>query len=177
MPAGGSRAAAGFPFRAGARNFPVMETAPIYLVVIDASAESRVALRFATLRAAHVGGRVGLVHVIRPPEFMQWGAVQEAMAAEARAEALALLDSVAAEAEALAGARPAATILEGEPTQALFDHVRGDPTVRALVLGAAPRGAPGPLVSFFTGERAGQLPCVVMVVPGGLAAERLESIT
>ena len=57
-----------------------METAPTYLVVIDQSAESRIALRFAALRAGHVGARLALVHVVAPPEFMQWGGVQEAMA-------------------------------------------------------------------------------------------------
>jgi len=137
-----------------------METAPTYLVVVDQSAESRIALRFAALRAGHVAARVALVHVIPRPEFMQWGAVQEAMAAEALAEAEALLTAVADEAEALGGARPAAVILHGEAAPAICDHIRSDPSIRALVLGAAPRGAPGPLVSFFTGERAGQLPCV-----------------
>ena len=154
-----------------------MDTAPTYLVVVDASAESRVALRFAAMRAAHVDGRVALVHVVRPVEFMQWGGVQEAMAAEARAEADTLLASVADEVEALSGARPQATVLTGDSAPAIFDHVRANPGVRALVLGAAPKGAPGPLVSYFTGERAGQLPCVVIVVPGGLDAERLESLT
>ena len=154
-----------------------METAPTYLVVIDGSEESRVALRFAALRAGHVGARVALIHAIRPPEFMQWGAVQEAMAAEARAEAEATLAAVADEAEALSGARPLTIIREGEAAPTILDHVRGDPTIRALVLGAAPRGAPGPLISFFTGERAGQLPCVVIIVPGGLEGERLESLT
>jgi nucleotide-binding universal stress UspA family protein len=154
-----------------------MDTAPTYLVVIDQSAECRVALRFAALRAGHVGARVALVHVIRPPEFMQWGAVQEAMAAEAVTEAQALLAAVADEAEALAGTRPTATVLHGDVAPVIFDHVRGDPTVRALVLGAASKGAPGPLVSYFAGERAGQLPCVVIIVPGGLDPERLESLT
>ncbi len=154
-----------------------METAPTYLVVIDESAESRVALRFAALRAGHVGARLALVYVIRPAEFMQWGGVQAAMAAEARAEAEALLASLADEALTLAGAKPAVLILEGEAAPVIFDHVRQDTTVRALVLGAASKGAPGPLISFFAGERAGQLPCVVIIVPGGLEAERLESLT
>lgn len=154
-----------------------METAPTYLVVIDGSAESRVALRFAAMRASHVAGQVALVHVVRPVEFMQWGGVQAAMAAEARAEAEALLASVADEVETLSGMRPLATVLNGEMAPAIFEHVRANPGVRALVLGAAPKGAPGPLVSYFTGERAGQLPCVVIVVPGGLDAERLESLT
>jgi nucleotide-binding universal stress UspA family protein len=154
-----------------------MDTAPTYLVVVDGSEESRVALRFAAMRAGHVSGRLALIHVIRPPEFMQWGGVQEAMAAEARAEAEALLESIADEAEKLAGSRPAITVLHGESAPAIFDHVRKDQAIRALVLGAAPKGAPGPLISYFTGERAGQLTCVVIVVPGGLAPERLESLT
>jgi len=157
--------------------FVAMEIAPTYLVVIDQSAESRVALRFAALRAGHVGARLALVHVVAPPEFMQWGGVQEAMAAEAQAEAEALLAALADEAETLAGVRPVTIILKGDAAPAIFDHVRGDRAVRALVLGAAPKGAPGPLISFFAGERAGQLPCVVIIVPGGLDADRLESLT
>lgn len=153
-----------------------MDTAPTYLVVIDRSAESRVALRFAALRASHVGARLALVHVVRPPEFMQWGGVQEAMAVEALAEAEALLAAVADEAEALTAARPATLVLLGDAAATIRDHVRSDPTVRALVLGAASKGAPGPLISFFT-ENAGQLPCVVIIVPGGLDPERLESLT
>lgn len=153
-----------------------METAPTYLVVIEQSAESRVALRFAALRAGHVGARLALVHVVPRPEFMQWGGVQEAMAAEALAEAEALLAALADEAQTLAAFRPATVVLHGDAALAIRDHVRGDPTVRALVLGAAPKGAPGPLISFFT-ENAGQLPCVVIIVPGGLDPERLESLT
>jgi nucleotide-binding universal stress UspA family protein len=157
--------------------FAAMDIAPTYLVVIDGSAESRVALRFAAMRAAHVGGRVALLHIIRPPEFMQWGAVQQAMAAEARTAAELLLAAVADEAEQLLGSRPATIIREGETAPAIFDYVSRDSSVRALVLGAASKGAPGPLVSYFTGDRAGQMPCVVIVVPGGLDAERLESLT
>ncbi|GGE15328.1 universal stress protein [Polymorphobacter glacialis] len=154
-----------------------MDTAPTYLVVIDQSAESRIALRFAALRAAHVGARVALVHVIPTPEFMQWGGVQEAMAAEARAEADALLAAVADEAETLSGARPHTIVLDGDAAPAVFDHIRADPSIRALVLGAASKGPPGALIGFFTGERAGQLPCIVIIVPGGLDPDRLESLT
>lgn len=167
----------GFPRTDIGLNLPAMDTAPTYLVVIDKSEESRVALRFAALRAGHVGARLAIIHVIPPPEFMQWGGVQEAMEAEARAEAEALLAAVADEAERLGGFRPVVIVLHGESAPVIFDHVRGDPTIRALVLGAASKGAPGPLISFFTGEHAGQLPCVVILVPGGLEDERLESLT
>ncbi|OYU13935.1 MAG: universal stress protein [Alphaproteobacteria bacterium PA4] len=154
-----------------------METAPTYLVVIDDSPESRVALRFAAMRASHVNAKLALIHVLPRPEFMQWGGVQEAMAAEARTAAEALLASMAEEAVGMGSAAPVTTIVEGEATTAIFNHVRQNAGIRALVLAAAAKGTPGPLVSYFAGERAGQLPCVLIIVPGGLAPDRLESLT
>jgi hypothetical protein len=49
--------------------------------------------------------------------------------------------------------------------------------VAALVLGAAPTGNPGPLVSNFCGTGAGELPCPVMLIPGSLSDERLEQLS
>ncbi len=154
-----------------------MDTAQTFLVVIDGTDESRVALRYATLRAAHVRARVSLLHIVPPQEFMQWGGVQEAMEAEALAEAETLLAGIAQEAAAIGGVRPDFVVKRGEAGPVILDHVAGDPSIRALVLAAAAKGAPGPLVSFFSGERAGTMPCIVMIVPGGLEAERLESLT
>ena len=164
-------------WRRGGLSSHGMDSAPTYLVIVDDSPESRVALRFAVLRATHVGATVTAAHVVRPAEFMHFGAVQSAMAAEAREEAAALLASVADEAEALAGQRPATLVLEGDAAPAILAYVRSHADVRALVLGAASRGAPGQLISAFTGEGAGQLPCLVMVVPGGLDAQRLADIS
>ena len=121
-----------------------MDTAPTYLVVIDQSAESRVALRFAALRAGHVGARVALLHVIRPPEFMQWGAVQEAMAAEARAEAAALLETVADAAEALAGTRRSFSIMSAAIRRfARWCSVRRPGARRGRSSAFSPASAPG----------------------------------
>ncbi len=153
-----------------------MHEAATYLVVIDDSPESRVAMRFAVLRAAHVGADVRLISVVRPTEFMHFGALQSAMAAEAEEEALALLSQLASEAEAMGGARPATSVLQGDPAGAILAHVKDNPGIRALVLGTASRGTPGPLVGFFAGERAGSLPCVLMLVPGGLDPDRLATI-
>ena len=153
-----------------------MDAAATYLVVIDDSPESRVAMRFAVLRAAHVGADVQLVSVVLPAEFMHFGSIQTVMAAEARADAVALLEQLAGEAEAMGGARPGQLVLSGDPATAILGHVKDNPRVRALVLGTATRGTPGPLVSFFAGERAGSLPCILMLVPGGLDPGRVATI-
>jgi hypothetical protein len=46
-----------------------------------------------------------------------------------------------------------------------------------LVLGAAAQGAPGPLISHFTGVNAGTLPCPVMVIPGSLSDAQLDELS
>lgn len=148
-----------------------------YLVVVDATPESALAMRFAALRARRVGAGVKLLHVIRPSEFVQWGGVQAAIEAEEADEAANLLETVADEVERLAGERPATLVARGETTAEVLGAVSADQSVRALVLAAAARGAPGPLVEFFSGERAGQLPCLVMIVPGGLDEEGIERLT
>jgi nucleotide-binding universal stress UspA family protein len=147
-----------------------------FLVVVDETPESRVAMRFAALRAAHVGARVTLLHAMPVTEFMQWGGVQELIEAEAKAKAEALLAAVADELFALSGQRPGIIVRDGEATAAILATVVGDPSIRALVLGAAAGGAPGPLVSYFAGERAGALSCLVIIVPGGLDDARLAEL-
>ena len=77
-----------------------------FLVVVDSTPESRVAMRFAALRAAHVGARVTLLHALPATEFVQWGGVQELIEAESRAKADALLAAVADELFALSNQRP-----------------------------------------------------------------------
>jgi nucleotide-binding universal stress UspA family protein len=154
----------------------VPATSATYLVVVDDTPESRVALRYAALRAAHVGAHLTLLHVMRPTEFMQWGGVQAAIEAEAQASADTLLSGIAAQCVAWTGERPTLIVRNGEATDAVMDMVAADPSIRALVLGAAVKGAPGPLVSYFAGERAGTLPCLVMIVPGGLDDARVDAL-
>ena len=119
-----------------------------------------------------------LVRVIPKPEFVQWGAVQSALEQEARDAATLLLETSANEIEMLSGIRPHCEWKEGESaTGTILELLHDDPSIRALVLAAAPRGAPGPLVSYFTGERAGTLPCLVIVVPGGLGVTDVDRLT
>ena len=158
-------------------NAPAADSVRTYLVVVDATPESRVALRYAALRARSVSGRVILLHVMPATEFMQWGGVQAAIEAEAAENAQTLLAGIADEVVAWTGSRPGVIIAKGEAIAAVMNTVAADPSIHALVLGAAPKGAPGPLVSYFAGERAGTLPCLVMIVPGGVSDDRLAELT
>lgn len=148
-----------------------------YMVVIDETPEARVALRFATRRAMKTGGHVLVLAVIPPAEFIQWGGVQAAMEEDALARAEGLLAQIAGEMMEEAGIRPAIMVRQGEPHEAVAEMLAEENHVHALVLGAAEKGGPGPLVSHFTGEAAGQLRCPVMIIPGGLSDEALDRLS
>ena len=94
------------------------ETRRNYLVVVDTTPESRLALRYAARRARQTGGRLALLTVLPPTDFVQWGAVQSAIEAETRAEAEAVLAEVAAEVTATYGLTPALRSgADGQPTR------------------------------------------------------------
>ncbi len=153
------------------------DSAQTFLVVVDQTPESRRAFRFAALRALHTGAEVALLHVLKPTQFLQWGGVQKAMDAEAEQEAQALLAATAGEVEMMLGKRPAVHIRRGKATEQVLQLLHEDRSIRGLVLAAAAKGKPGPLVDFFAGERAGSMPCLVMIVPGGISEEELDRLT
>lgn len=148
-----------------------------YLVVIDETKEASVALRFAARRAAKTGGAVQIVALIPPSEFVQWGGVQATMEEEARLRAEALLAGAAGTLMEETGIRPQITVRSGEPVQVVRKMLNENDKIAALVLGAAPNGPPGPLVSHFAGTDSGSLPCPVMIIPGSLSREAIDRLS
>ncbi len=148
-----------------------------YLVVLDGSAEARTALRFAARRAAKTQGRVEMLAVVEPAEFVQWGGVQDALEEEARLGAEALLHQAAGEIVEELGVKPEITIRQGDPVKAVRALLEERPNTAALVLGAQASGGPGPLVAYFAGAEAGQMPCPVMIIPGSLGDEALDRLS
>ena len=148
-----------------------------YLVVIDDSPESRVALRFAARRAAKTDGRVDVLAVVEPQEFVQWGGVQAAIEEEQRLRIEGIVAASIGEIMDAAGITPDIIIRQGDPVAAVRAHIGTREDVDALVLGAAPSGKPGPLVAHFTGHDAGKLPVPVMIIPGGLSDSQLEALS
>ena len=148
-----------------------------YLVVVDDSEESRVALRFAARRAAKTNGRMEVLGIVEPQDFVQFGGVQAAIEEEQRLRIEGVVSSAIGEILDESGVEANIIIQQGEAVKAVRDYVGDRPDVAALVLGAAPAGNPGPLVSNFCGNDAGRLPCPVMLIPGSLSDERLEQLS
>jgi len=148
-----------------------------YLVVIDDSPEARVALHFAARRAAKTGGEVDVLAVVEPQDFVQWGGVQHAIEEEQRLRIEGIVASAVGEIMSAAGITPEIIVRAGDPVAAVRGHIGTREDVAALVLGAAPSGKPGPLVTHFTGNDAGKMPVPVMIIPGGLTEEQIERLS
>ena len=148
-----------------------------YLVVVDDSAEARVALRFAARRAAKTSGRIEVLGIVEAQDFVQFGGVQAAIEEEQRLRIQGVVSSAIGEILDESGVEANIIIQQGEVVRGVRDYLDGRDDVAALVLGAAPSGSPGPLVVNFTGNDAGRLPCPVMIIPGSLTDERLEQLS
>ncbi len=153
------------------------ESRRTYLVVVDDSAEARVALRFAARRAAKTNGRMEVLGIVEPQDFVQFGGVQHAIEEEQRLRIEGVVSSAIGEILDESGVEAQIIIEQGEVVKAVRDYVGERPEVAALVLGAAPSGDPGPLVASFTGNDAGKLPCPVMIIPGSLSDDQLERLS
>ncbi|MBO9621143.1 MAG: universal stress protein [Sphingomonas sp.] len=148
-----------------------------YLVVIDEKPESEIALRFAARRAVKTGGNVEILALIPPQEFVQWGGVMATIEEEARERAEALVARAAGTLFTESGLQPSITVREGDGAKVVREMIAANPEIAALVLGAAPSGAPGPLVSHFTGADAGSFSVPVMIIPGSLDIAAIDRLS
>ena len=149
-----------------------------FLVIVDDSAECRLALRFASRRAARTGGGVVLLYVIQPADFQHWVAVENIMRQEAREEAENVMQDLAAEAVDWSGIMPEFRVREGRKQDEILSLLDEDPDIRLLVLGASThKEGPGPLVSALAGQMSGSMRVPVTVVPGRMTFTEIDEVT
>ena len=148
-----------------------------FLVVVDDTAECRVATRFAARRAEHTGGLVTLLFVVAPPIMQQWRGVERIMREEAMAEAEAHLHTAAGKVHALTGITPELVIREGKKRDEVLALIKEDRAISILVLAAGVgKEGPGPLVSMVASESKHAYPLPVTVVPGDLTDEEIADL-
>lgn len=148
----------------------------VYLVIIDETEEARVALRFASRRAAKTGGSVHLLALVPRQAFNAFGGVQATIEEEARDRAEVLANSAAGELLSEGAKLPQVAVRVGDSKTVIADYLREHPEVAALVLGAAAVGPPGPLVSHFSAV-VGSLTCPLFIVPGNLSDEEIDRLS
>ncbi len=149
----------------------------VYLVIMDDTEEALVALRFASRRAIKTGGTLHIIAIIEPQPFVAFAGVQATIEEEARERAQTTAAAAAGSILSEGGAMPVISVKQGEGVKVVHDYLTEHPEISALVLGAAKDGGPGPLVAYFAGAVAGQLPCPVFVVPGTLDDEGIDRLS
>lgn len=148
----------------------------VYLVVIDDTPESGIALRFAARRAVKTGGGVEILALIARQEFIAFGGVQATIDEEARLHAQGLVAQAAGTLLEESGLRPSITVREGDGPSIIREIMQGNADIAALVLGAAADGPPGPLVTHFAGD-PGSLPVPLILIPGSLDRDAIDRLS
>jgi len=149
----------------------------VFLVVVDETPELKLAIRYACLRARKTGGRVAMLHVTQPEDMQEWIGISRLIRDEARQQAEALMQKMAAEVQKLSGAMPVLYFREGDRREEVMKLIDEEPSISILVLGAAtgPKG-PGPLVQALTSKYVGKLRLPVTIVPGNLSHDDIDHI-
>ncbi|MBM0168711.1 universal stress protein [Altererythrobacter sp. C41] len=148
----------------------------VYLVIMDETEEARKALRFAARRAAATDGAVHILALVQPQSFNAFGGVQATIEQEARDRAEVMATSAAGNLYSESGKMPTIAVRVGEGQAVIKEYLAEHPEVAALVLGSAPEGGPGPLVTHFSAH-AGSLPCPLFVIPGSLSSEDIDQLS
>ena len=148
----------------------------VYLVIVDETEEAKVALRFAARRAARTDGAVHILALVPKQDFSAFGGIQATIEEEARDRAEVLATSAAGAMLSESGRMPPIAVKVGDGATVIREYLEEHPEVAALVLGAAPEGNPGPLVTYFS-QASGALPCPLFVIPGGLSDEDIDRLS
>ena len=145
-----------------------------YLVVVDETPESLVALRYGALLAKRADAELTLLMILESaPAFRQWLGVETLMQEEARQEAEAMMRRMAGEVKDYASLTAEIVLREGDKVEALKAHIAEKRHVNTLVLGAAGEGDPGPLVNHVA---LGAFDIPVIIVPGHLTAAEIRKL-
>ncbi|MDG5751260.1 universal stress protein [Qipengyuania sp. XHP0211] len=147
----------------------------IYLVVMDETEEAKRALRFASLRAYKTGGTVHILALVPQQTFNAFGGVQATIEQEARDRAEVMANSAAGNIFGEMGKMPTIAVRPGAPADVIRKYIEEHGNIAALVLATSAEGNSGPLVNHFAAT-AGNLPCPLYLIPGGISKDELDAL-
>lgn len=148
-----------------------------YLVCVDHRPESWAALRLACMKAQVRGGTVDVLHIIAPADFQTLGAVADRMREERRQEGEQLLSKLSNDAATLYGVAPHTILREGATGDEILEVATANPDIIMVVIGIAHQHASrGSLAAWLAGQIGGKLLTPLLMVPGNLTDQQLQSL-
>lgn len=148
------------------------------LILLDETPEMLNAMRYAAIRASKTGGTVEILAVISPEDFQHFMGVADIMRAEAREKVEAQFQLLKDRMEKREGITLRLAIREGDRVDTLLEHIRSDPEIGVLVVGArADKSGPGPILSALLGRRLGELTIPITIVPGSMTKDQIIAIS
>lgn len=155
-----------------------MEKAIKYLVCVDGTDSSRVALHYACKRAIKRGGSVEMLHVVPPADMQNLFGVADKMREEQHREAEIMMKALSESAFQYAGITPTMQIRNGRPGEEIINAALADNDVNILVLGASPESAKkGNLVQWLAASLGDRLLVPLMLVPGNLTDLQIDELS
>lgn len=145
-----------------------------FLVLLEDSHESTVAIRFAAQRAARAGASVTVLAVIRTEDIAHGIGVAEVMRAEAREQIEAHYQVYAGWMRDRVQVASELVIREGDPAAELLAFVGADEEVAIVILGI---GSQAGAVATRLMREVSTMPCALTFVPAALSPERLDAIS
>ena len=145
-----------------------------FLVLLEDTRESVVAIRFAAQRAARIDAEVVVLSVIRAEDIAHGIGVADVMRAEAREQIEVHYEVYATWMREKVGITANLLIREGDPATELLSVVAEDPEISIVVMGVG--GEAGPVAKRLMRD-VGSLPCALTFVPSALTTERLDAIS
>lgn len=149
-----------------------------FLACIDRRPESKIALTLACLKAAARGGVVEILHVMEPvAEVQTLFSVSDLVREERRKEGEVLMQALADHCQRVSGLTPTLLLKEGRVGDTILSTVLEDPDVTMLVLGAPPgTNGRGQLLSWLAAQLGDRLLVPLMLVPGNLTDQQIETL-
>jgi hypothetical protein len=149
-----------------------------FLIILDDTPEMLNAMRYAAIRASKTGGAVEMLAVISPEEFQHFMGVADVMRAEAREKVEAHFQLFKDRMEKREGITPTLAIREGDRVDAVLEHIKADPEIAVLVVGAGlDKAGPGPVIAALTGRRMADMRVPITIVPGAMTKEEIIAAT
>lgn len=149
-----------------------------FLVFVDESESSRLAVKFACNKAKIKSRPVEMLFVIDPSDFNSLLAVGDVMKHDRYKEVEDLLKDFAKEAKESAGINPSINIQEGDAEAEIFKCIENDHDINMLIISSAPSEGSGgtKLLGDIAEELDERLHIPMMIVPAHLTDEEINEL-